>query len=97
MVETADSFGHGSRAQVDAILEEAVQSLPDELPFQQVDRIEYMNAQREHALSASAASAASASATATARLAKLRGEARGRRRVWAAASRASVFTPVPVS
>ena len=74
---TADSFGHGSRAQVDAILEEAVQSLPDELPFQQVDRIEYMNAQREHALSASAASAASASATATARLAKLRGEARG--------------------
>ena len=38
----ADAAG----AHVDAILEEAVQSLPDELPFQQVDRIEYMNAQK---------------------------------------------------
>ena len=35
--------------QVDAVLEEAVQALPFELPFQQVDRIEYMNEQRRAA------------------------------------------------
>ena len=36
----------GGGAQVDTVLEEAVQALPEELPFQQVDRIEYMNEQR---------------------------------------------------
>ena len=41
---------------VDAILEEAVQSLPEELPFLQVDRIEYMNAHRREEEEAPAAS-----------------------------------------
>ena len=33
--------------QVDELLEEAVEALPKELPFQQVDRIEYMRHEEE--------------------------------------------------
>ena len=49
----------GERDGVDEILEEAVLSLPSELPFQQVDRIEYMNAQRESSTSRIAGSSSS--------------------------------------